>query len=110
MFINFKNWIEKLQKDAGDSNNVFLWGNGILFDNKLIQNKMNQYGIKYPIFYRNDRDMRTIVELAALKTGLKTEKEFRERYRPNDLKLHDGFDDVKAQICVLSKAWNILLK
>jgi len=110
MLISFKNWVEILQEDAGDSRNVFLWGNGILFDNKLIQSKMKQYNIEYPIFYRNDRDMRTIVELAALKSGVKTEKEFREINTCEGLTLHDGLDDVKAQIYVLSKAWNILLQ
>lgn len=106
MFINFKDWIEELSDDEA---NVFLWGNGILFDNKLIQSKMKQYDIEYPIFYRNDRDMRTIVELAALKTGVKTEKEFRTINRGKEYVEHDGLDDVKAQIDVLSKAWNILL-
>lgn len=106
MFVNFKDWIEELSDDEA---NVFLWGNGILFDNKLIQSKMKQYGIEYPIFYRNDRDMRTIVELAALKTGVKTEKEFRTINRGKEYVEHDGLDDVKAQIDVLSKAWNILL-
>lgn len=110
MFINFKNWIEQLQENAGDSRNIFLWGNGILFDNKLIQSKMKQYDIEYPIFYRNDRDMRTIVELAALKSGVQTEKEFRDMNRGKEYVEHDGFDDVKAQIEVLSKAWNIVMK
>lgn len=70
---------------------------------------MQQYGIEYPIFYRNDRDMRTIVELASIKSGVKTEKEFRTVSRPEDYVEHDGLDDVKAQIYVLSKAWNIIL-
>lgn len=109
MFINFKKWIEQLQEDAGRSDEVFLWGNGILFDNKLIQSKMKEYNIEYPIFYRNDRDMRTIVELAALKCGIKTEKEFRTINRGKEYVEHDGYDDVKAQIEVLSKSWNILL-
>lgn len=106
LFVNFNNWI--LQTN-NNKQNIFLWGNGILFDNKLIQSKMKQYGIEYPIFYRNDRDMRTIVELAGLKCGIETEKEFRETYRPSEYVLHDGLDDVKAQIYVLSKAWNIVL-
>lgn len=110
MFINFKKWTEQTQEEAGDSRDVFLWGNGILFDNKLIQSKMKQYDIEYPIFYRNDRDMRTIVELAALKSGVQTEKEFRDMNRCEGLIAHDGLDDVKAQIYVLSKAWNIILK
>lgn len=108
MFCNFHNWIENLS-DIYSNKDVFLWGNGILFDNKVIQSKMQQYDIEYPIFYRNDRDMRTIVELAGLKVGINTEKEFREKYRDNSFIAHDAFDDVKSQIQVLSKAWNLLL-
>lgn len=107
LFINFRKWIMQFSMSIKD---VFLWGNGILFDNKLIQSKMTQYEIEYPIFYRNDRDMRTIIELAALKTGVKTEKEFRELHKNIIYKEHDGFNDVKAQIEILSKAWNILIK
>lgn len=80
-----------------------------MFDNKLIQSKMEQYNIDYPIFYRNDRDMRTIVELAGLKLEINTEKEFREKFKDESLVAHDAFDDVKGQIKILSKAWNILL-
>lgn len=107
LFDNFRVWIMQFSMSIKD---VFLWGNGMLFDNKLIQSKMQEYDIEYPIFYRNDRDMRTIVELAALKSEVNTEKEFRELNKCEGLTLHDGLDDVKAQIYVLSKAWNILLK
>ena len=71
---------------------------------------MEQIELEYPIFYRNDRDMRTIVELAALKTGAKTEKEFRELNYDKKYTAHDGFDDVKQQIDILSKSWNLLLE
>lgn len=106
LFVNFNNWILQFSMSIKD---VFLWGNGMLFDNKLIKSKMEQYDIDYPIFYRNDRDMRTIVELAALKSGVATEKEFRDMNKCEGLVAHDGLDDVKAQIHVLSKAWNVLL-
>lgn len=105
MFINFNKWILSLNEN---NQNVFLWGNGILFDNKLIQSKMQQYGIDYPIFYRNDRYMRTIVELAAIKSDVATEKEFRTINKKEDYVEHDGLDDVKFQIYILSKAWNVI--
>ncbi len=104
LFKNFNDWISKY-----DTKNTFLWGNGILFDNKLIQSKMNQYNLNYPIFYRNDRDMRTIIELASLKIN-KPEMEFRNMCKKNTYTAHDGLEDVKAQIDILSTAWNILLK
>lgn len=89
---------------------VYLWGNGILFDNKIIQAKMKHYDISYPIFYRNDRDMRTIVELASVLLNIENEKDFREKYRDKSLVAHDALDDVKSQIGVLCKAWDIVIR
>lgn len=86
---------------------IFLWGNGILFDNRIIQEKCVQYGLEYPIFYRNDRDMRTIVELAAYKTGFPNSNSYQKSF-PNYGTLHDAFDDVKHQIKVVCKAFSVL--
>lgn len=102
----FYEWIcnLKLQYDE-----VFLWGNGILFDNKILQHQFESIGLKYPIFYRNDRDMRTLVELAAVKEGLKSEFEYREKYKLKNLRKHDAFDDVKQQISIIIKATKDIL-
>lgn len=67
--LSFRVWLMGLQREYGDKN-VYLWGNGILFDNKMLQHQMESYGYSYPIFYRNDRDVRTLLELTSLKTGL----------------------------------------
>lgn len=101
MFENFAKWI-------GYNNETFLWGNGILFDNRIIKSKMEHYGIEYPIFYRNDRDMRTLIELASMKVGIKSEKDFREKYKNNKYISHDGLEDVKSQIELLVNAYKIL--
>lgn len=103
----FHIWLT-LQSD--DMKNVFLWGNGILFDNKILEHQMKEIGIGYPIFYRNDRDMRTLVEIASHKAGIATEKEFRDKYKNPDLIAHDAFDDVKGQIDIVTKCYNILIK
>ena len=66
-----------------------------------------QYGLEYPIFYRNDRDMRTIVELAAYKTGFPNSNSYQKSF-PNYGTLHDAFDDVKHQIKVVCKAFSVL--
>lgn len=105
MILQFHNWLTALSEDM---QNVFLWGNGILFDNKMIQHQMQTQGLDYPIFYRNDRDMRTLVEIASHKVGIKTEKEFRNKYKNTNLIEHDAFDDVKGQIDILVKCYNIL--
>ncbi|MBR0360855.1 MAG: 3'-5' exoribonuclease [Paraprevotella sp.] len=84
---------------------VFLWGNGILFDNRLIQSKCQQHNIPYPIFYRNDRDMRTLVELAALKTGNGSEFEYRSHFESIGTR-HNALDDCLFQVKVLCQAYN----
>jgi hypothetical protein len=84
---------------------VFLWGNGILFDNRLIQSKCQQHNIPYPIFYRNDRDMRTLVELAALKTGNGSEFEYRSHFDSIGTR-HNALDDCLFQVKVLCQAYN----
>lgn len=102
----FHKWISDLK---GQYDEVFLWGNGILFDNKILQYQFESFGLKYPIFYRNDRNMRTLVELAAIKEGLKSEVEYREKHKLDYLKKHDAFDDVKQQIHIIMKATEDIL-
>ena len=106
LLFNFHSWLEELK--APNNNDAYLWGNGILFDNKMIQHQMESIGLKYPIFYRNDRDVRTLVELASVKLGI-TEKELKNRFRDDSLVAHDAFDDVKFQIKLAVKCYEILV-
>lgn len=103
----FVDWVNSLN---GDGSEVFLWGNGILFDNKMIQAQCELAGQEYPIFYRNDRDMRTIVELASIKLGFNSTKEFLRKFDNEKLIKHDAFDDCVYQSKVISFAWKTLIK
>lgn len=91
-----------------DDNDVYLWGNGILFDNKMIQHQMELNNLNYPIFYRNDRDLRTLVELTSVKFGI-SEKELRELYYDSDLTAHNAFDDVHNQIALAVGCYTSLI-
>ena len=102
---HFHDWINLSISCTGDE--VYLWGNGILFDNKMIQNQLGSIGLDCPIFYRNDRDMRTIVDLASNKLGI-SEKDLREKFRDESLVAHDAYDDVKYQINVVSQCYKLL--
>lgn len=102
---NFHNWIIFLTNDIKD---VYLWGNGILFDNKMIQTQMELCGLDYPIYYKNDRDMRTIVELACRKLNVSLQ-DFKKQFADDTLTKHDAFDDVRWQIKVVSYCWNLLV-
>lgn len=100
----FHEWI----MDLKEGNDVYLWGNGILFDNKMIQHQLEDNGLDYPIFYRNDRDVRTIVDLASKKLGI-TEDELKKRFNDDSLVEHDAFDDVKYQIKLVQGCYEILV-
>lgn len=91
------------------SNDVYLWGNGILFDNKILQAKIHSFGLKYPIFYRNDRDLRTLIEMASLKLGT-TPELFKETVPMLELRKHDAYGDVMWQIALAHKAYITLME
>ena len=106
----FCEWVEELKKKyIVDKKKVFLWGNGILFDNRIIKKKCDIYNAEYPIYYRCDRDMRTILELAATKMGYEDDMEYKNTIE-NVGVAHDAFDDVKYQIQVVSKAYNDIME
>lgn len=98
----FHTWISDFGKD-----NVYLWGNGILFDSKLIEHQMESIGLRYPIFYKNDRDVRTIVDLAGRKLGI-SESELKIRYKDSKLIEHNAYDDVVYQINLVVGCYNLL--
>lgn len=102
---NFHKWLTDLYKD---DKKVYLWGNGILFDNKMIQHQFESLGLNYPIFYRNDRDVRTILELASIKLGI-PEEEVKKRYQEDSLVAHNALDDVKFQINLVVNCFNELI-
>ncbi|MBD1379086.1 3'-5' exonuclease [Metabacillus arenae] len=102
---SFNEWLLELSLDG----EIHLWGNGILFDNKMIQHQLESIGLRYPIHYKNDRDVRTIVDLASAKLGI-TEKELKDRYIDDSLVHHNAFDDVKYQINLVVGCYNELIK
>ena len=105
VFEEFYKWLSKLHTEY---EHVYLWGNGILFDNAIIRHKLENYGIGYPIFFRNDRDVRTIFELAQIKTG-ETAKEMYDRIYDKELVAHDAMNDVKNQVTLVSECYRILV-
>ncbi len=103
---DFYEWLKSQSEDMKD---VYLWGNGILFDNKMIQCQLEDEGLGYPIFYKNDRDVRTIVELASMKLGI-SEKELKDQFNDESLVVHNALDDVKYQIELVVGCYSALIK
>lgn len=108
LILKFATWINDMKLQNNDAE-IFLWGNGILFDNAMIQEKCLQQNIPYPIFYRNDRDVRTIVDLTMQKLGFTSPKDFFSLISSSELVQHDALNDVRQQIKTVSICWNIIL-
>lgn len=107
LFERFAIWL-KQEHLVIDIKNVYLWGNGILFDNNMIKTQMGKYGIEYPIYFKNDRDMRTILELASMKKGINDSVIKDRNVKENETK-HDALDDCAYQIRVVCDCYNSLM-
>lgn len=103
VLLKFNNWIDSFEADP------YLWGNGILFDNKIIEFNCNLYGVPYPIFYRNDRDIRTLIELVAVKRNMLA-KDLLAFFNDSNLVAHYGLDDCKYEARVIVYCYNFLTK
>jgi len=101
MVEKFHDWITELQK----THEVYFWGNGILFDNRLVKEKMASYGLQYPIFYRNDRDLRTLVEMASIKYDIDPHN----ACKVENPEKHNAMFDVEHQIRVATYCWHLLM-
>ena len=114
----FESWIAHLNENINNelgNKNVYLWGNGILFDNAKLKHQLTNIDKNcvseenYPIYYRNDRDIRTLVESAMLKTG-KTRDEIYDPLKKEDETLHDALDDCRFEVRLINYCYNALLK
>ena len=106
ILLEFKEWIDFIQDILADD--VLLWGNGVIFDNRFIREQMMVRGLEYPIKYKNDRDVRTILALAADKLGV-SETSIKERLKDDRLTEHHALDDVEAQVKLVSYCYNVLV-
>lgn len=101
MLTQFNEWVE------GQEGSPKLWGNGILFDNLKLKQKLESKGMKYPIFYRNDRDVRTILALASAVSGL-SENDIRDSIKDENERAHDALDDVRKQIRLVTHSFKLI--
>lgn len=92
----------------GKCENLYLWGNGSVFDNIKIKNFLQRNGYDYPIFYKSDQDLRTTLRDASRVSG-KTEEEIKKLAEFEGAVDHNARDDVKFQINILKRCDEILL-
>ncbi|HHT0275075.1 TPA: 3'-5' exoribonuclease domain-containing protein [Klebsiella oxytoca] len=81
-----------------------IWGNGASFDNTVLRSSFERACLDYPWDYRNDRDVRTMVELGkAIGFDAKTSIPFEgER--------HNALADAQHQARYVSAIWQRLIK
>ncbi len=56
--LEFRAWVKTMP-----GKNYRLWGNGVGFDNVILRNAFDAVGVKFPVAFWDDRDVRTIVAL-----------------------------------------------
>lgn len=108
ILVDFYEWLLDRIKDYGKEN-VYLWGYGILFDNRIIKSHLESLGFKYPVLHRNNRDVDTILELASHVTGI-SEKEIKEKIKDESLVKHNAIDDVKRQVNLVIECYKLITK
>lgn len=84
----------------GDSKKFNVWGNPSSFDIGILSNAYSKCGLESPIFYRNERDLRTLVSLAP---------EIKANY-PNQGTEHNPIDDCKYQIGYAKATYDKIMK
>ena len=70
---------------------IYIWGNGNMFDNAILRNAFTMYDLQYPCDFRNDLDLRTIKWLFK-DSDIKTESVGTK---------HNAVDDAEYQVDVL---------
>lgn len=88
----------------GDCETAQIWGNGATFDNTILRSSFERASLECPWDYRNDRDVRTMVELGkAIGFDAKTSIPFEgER--------HNALADAQHQARYVSAIWQRLIK
>ncbi|WP_421549774.1 3'-5' exonuclease [Kluyvera intermedia] len=82
---------------------INVWGNGASFDNALLSNAYRRFGMPLPWKFRNDRDVRTIVDLAKRLKNV----DVLSSVRMNGVR-HNALDDALYQIEYVSAAYHAL--
>ena len=104
VFTKFYEWIKGLQNVYS----VHMFGNGVSFDLVKVKTKMEELGLSFPISYKNEKDVRTLVDLYCAKNNI-SENIFKNLMKSDEFIAHNGLDDCKYQIKYVVKAYNNLI-
>lgn len=97
----FNDWLS----EQGESNDLYLWGNGKEFDNVIVRNAFEACRIKPNFSHWNDTDVRTIVKIGRDILGIDPKSTMsREGVH------HSALDDAKFQADYVSEIWKSFAK
>jgi hypothetical protein len=81
-----------------------IWGNGNTFDNVIVKDLCNDYGVEYPVHFANDLDMRTVKYVwNKLINGWSNTT---QKITVGDA--HNALDDARSQVLNLQQMWKAL--
>ncbi|WP_010603982.1 3'-5' exonuclease [Pseudoalteromonas maricaloris] len=84
----FDQWVSQIE----DIDTRTVWGNGATFDNTILRNAYKACGMQAPWQFRNDRDVRTVVDLGRRLFNFDPKKEI-----PFEGTRHSALDDAIHQ-------------
>lgn len=101
---HFSNWIFEMRQQYEEVN---LWGNGILFDNGKLLSLYESEDIPYPVHYKNDRDVRTLIDIYCNRNGT-TENELKNLFEFVGTP-HNALDDCLHYIKIVGHCFQNLM-
>lgn len=102
----FRDWVTALSNDTNKSN-IYLWGNGILADNTWIKGANEALNIPEYLSYQNHRDVRTLLELAAIK--IDSPKSIITNQIQSDGNHHNALSDAQWAAKLITACWNLIV-
>lgn len=82
----------------------YLWGNGNMFDNTIMRDLHDDYGMQYPVRFWEDLDMRTLKRTWNLICNAVSNK----KLPTNEGVAHNALDDAKIQVLQCQKMFQDL--
>lgn len=98
---SFSAYVEEL-KQFYKAKTVQIWGNGIAADNVWLNNAYKSVNLKYPVTFRDDMDVRTLVRI-----GKEFDIDMKDKI-PFEGQKHNAIDDCRHQIKYLCAIYNAM--
>lgn len=105
MWRKFSQWLSGIVASNEDKD-VKIWGNGIGFDVEKVKYNVKKHHQPWPLNYANERDVRTLVDLATMITN---QDDYSFKKSIKNANPHDALADIEWEAAYLSKAYHIVM-